>query len=72
MIQLNDWNSPCSRKAWYHDGQKNQGNICGIATYMPQSEKHRITDQGENPLLDYAYTYDPVGNILTKTTEHGN
>lgn len=29
------------------------------------------TDPGGNPLLDYAYTYDEVGNIVTKATEHG-
>ncbi len=30
-----------------------------------------VNDPGGNPLLDYAYTYDNVGNIETKTTEHG-
>ncbi len=30
-----------------------------------------VTDLGGNPLLDYAYTYDNVGNIMTKATEHG-
>jgi YD repeat-containing protein len=29
-------------------------------------------DPTSNSILDYAYTYDEVGNILTKTTEHGN
>lgn len=31
-----------------------------------------VTDPGGNPLLDYAYTYDSTGNIVTKATEHGN
>jgi RHS repeat-associated protein len=33
----------------------------------------RITgkDPAGNPVLDYAYTFDPVGNILGKQTEHG-
>jgi RHS repeat-associated protein len=30
-----------------------------------------VTDPGGNPLLDYTYTYDHVGNIEIKTTEHG-
>jgi RHS repeat-associated protein len=30
-----------------------------------------VTDPGGNPLLDYAYTYDTTGNIVTKATEHG-
>jgi len=29
-------------------------------------------DPGGNPLLAYQYTYDEVGNIVTKGTEHGN
>jgi YD repeat-containing protein len=31
-----------------------------------------VLDPSSSSLLDYAYTYDEVGNILTKTTEHGN
>jgi RHS repeat-associated protein len=31
-----------------------------------------VTDPGGTPLLNYQYSYDEVGNILTKTTEHGN
>jgi RHS repeat-associated protein len=31
-----------------------------------------VTDPSSNPLLNYQYSYDEVGNILTKTTEHGN
>ncbi len=30
-----------------------------------------VTDPGGNPLLNYQYTYDSVGNIQIKTTEHG-
>jgi YD repeat-containing protein len=30
-----------------------------------------VLDPTSTPLLDYTYTYDEVGNILTKTTEHG-
>lgn len=30
-----------------------------------------VTDPGGNPLLDYTYTYDNVGNIEIKTTQHG-
>jgi len=28
-------------------------------------------DPGGNALLDYQYTYDTVGNITVKETEHG-
>ena len=30
-----------------------------------------VKDPGGNALLDYVYEYDPLGNITTKTTEHG-
>ncbi len=30
-----------------------------------------ITDPAQNPIMNYQYTYDDVGNIDTKTTEHG-
>ena len=30
-----------------------------------------VLDPSSNPILDYTYTYDEVGNILTKVTEHG-
>ena len=29
-------------------------------------------DAGDNPLLNYAYTYDAVGNITGRKTEHGD
>ena len=31
----------------------------------------RGLDPGSNPVIDYKYTYSAVGNIKTKTTEHG-
>lgn len=34
-------------------------------------ESLTVLDPSSNSLLDYAYTHDEVGNILTKTTEHG-
>jgi YD repeat-containing protein len=31
-----------------------------------------VIDPTSNSLLDYSYTYDSIGNIETKNTEHGN
>ena len=31
-----------------------------------------VLDPNSTPLLNYQYSYDEVGNILTKNTEHGN
>ena len=31
-----------------------------------------VAAPGGTPLMNYAYSYDPAGNILTKSTEHGN
>lgn len=42
MKQSHDWNQPCPNRACSHYGQKNQGNISCIATYMTQSGKRRI------------------------------
>lgn len=30
-----------------------------------------VTDPGGNSLLNYTYTYDPTGNMVTKATEYG-
>jgi RHS repeat-associated protein len=30
-----------------------------------------VTDPGLNSIMDYQYSYDRMGNILTKSTEHG-
>lgn len=42
MKQPQDWNQPCPNRACSHYGQRNQGNISAIATYMTQSGKRRI------------------------------
>lgn len=42
MRKPQNWNQPCPNKTCSHYGQKNQGNICCIATYMTQSGKRRI------------------------------
>jgi IS1 family transposase/transposase-like protein len=42
MKQPQNWNQPCPNTTCSHYGQKNQGNICCIATYMSQSGKRRI------------------------------
>ena len=35
-------------------------------------ESLTVLDPGSNSLLDSSYTYDSLGNIVTKNTEHGN
>ena len=42
-------------------------------TYDPlmQVKSIMVTDQGQNTLMDYKYTYDRMSNIITKNTEHG-
>ncbi len=43
-------------------------------TYDPLMRLKQLTanDPGQNIVLDYQYTYDSIGNILNKATEHGN
>jgi len=43
-------------------------------TYEPLMRINSITakDPGQNPLMNYQYTYDKMDNIRTRNTEHGN
>ncbi len=43
-------------------------------TYTPLMQPKTITvkDPAQNPLMSYAYTYSPSGNITAKNTEGGN
>jgi YD repeat-containing protein len=45
-----------------------------LSVYLPADVTKVKTltaiDPGGNPLIDYQYTYDPTGNIVTKATEH--
>ncbi|MCP4289030.1 MAG: RHS repeat protein, partial [Gammaproteobacteria bacterium] len=43
-------------------------------TYDPLMRLKQLTakDPGQNIVLDYQYSYDSMGNIQTKATEHGN
>ncbi len=47
MRKANDWNQPCPNKSCDRHGQKNQGNIISISTYMTKSGKRRIFQCGE-------------------------
>lgn len=42
MRKAKNWNQPCPNKTCSQYGQKNQGNIRSIASYMTQSGKRRI------------------------------
>ena len=42
MRKVKDWNQPCPNKACNCYGQKNQGNIRCISSYMTQSGKRRV------------------------------
>lgn len=60
------WNAPTSMTLpggstmqWAYDALMRPSAIAG-------------KDAGDNPLLNYSYTYDEVGNITEKKTEHGD
>ena len=42
MRPTTNWNQPCPNKTCSHYGQKNQGNIRSIASYLTQTGKRRI------------------------------
>ena len=42
MRKAKNWNQPCPNTTCTHSGQKNQGNLCSIASYMTQSGKRRV------------------------------
>ncbi|GEM_PF-3290560 len=44
MRKANDWNQPCPNKSCDRHGQKNQGNIISISTYMTKSGKRKAAD----------------------------
>lgn len=60
------WNSP--EKITY------PGGLTRTIGYDPIMRTKHInnSDSASNSLMDYDYGYDKVGNIKTKTTEHGN
>ena len=60
------WNSP--EKITY------PGGLTRTISYDPIMRTKHInnSDSASNSLMDYDYGYDKVGNIKTKTTEHGN
>ncbi len=49
------------------------GNLFRTQTYDPlmRAATIKIKNAADAVLMDYGYTYDAVGNIKTKTTEHG-
>ena len=49
------------------------GGTQRTSTYdaLMRIQSFTVLDPNSNPILDYSYTYDNVGNIETKTTEHG-
>jgi len=59
------WTAPA--KITYPGGSTRQ------ITHNPLLRIRRITtaDPAGNPVQDYQYRYDPVGNLLEKATEHG-
>lgn len=40
-------------------------------TAQMQPKQIKVSDPAQNPIMDYQYTYDKVGNVDSKTTEHG-
>ncbi|MCP4753151.1 MAG: hypothetical protein GY866_19860, partial [Proteobacteria bacterium] len=50
------------------------GGSAREVTYDPlmRVDKIKVKDPGQNILMNYQYTYDKMGNILAKSTEHGN
>lgn len=59
MRRAQQWNQPCPNTACTQYGQKNQGNIRSIASYLTQSGKRRVfqcTTCGEQ----FSETRDPV------------
>ncbi len=47
MRKAKDWNQPCPNQNCEKYGQKNQGNVISISTYMAKSGKRRIFRCGE-------------------------
>ncbi|MCP4580616.1 MAG: RHS repeat protein, partial [candidate division Zixibacteria bacterium] len=60
-----DWNRPST--IIFPGGTKRE------LTYnsLMQTESIKVKDPGQNELMNYQYTYDNFGNILSKETEHG-
>ncbi|MDP1708089.1 MAG: hypothetical protein Q8L89_03375, partial [Gammaproteobacteria bacterium] len=59
---------------WTRPGRVNYpGGTVRTLTYdgLLRSETIRVTNSAAQPLMDYRYTYDAVGNITQKQTEHG-
>jgi len=59
------WNRPASMTL--------PGGSTKEYTYGPLMRVNSITskDPGQNPLMNYHYTYDKMDNIVNKSTEHG-
>jgi len=65
IINKYQWNSP--EKITY------PGGLTRTTYYDPLMRMTRInnSDSASNSLMNYTYAYDKVGNIKSKTTEHG-